>query len=263
MVNQKTGKLIQQKAVTPTFDFGAIKQVVDRHVQNYDAGLESRALNHIVENWDSIPQRIKDLKKGNAAAKKAKKSMDTLANQTVAAQPKETGEKHSDRNSDIENREKNRYSSRYENRFFPGNVFPTGQTHTSVAEWAMRKEVKTGDKRLVLHRGAYYRVEKFDDMDFKYLITKKYDAQDYNEELREYGKTDSGESVQERIDRVDALYRESDEYGHGRYHAGSSGAEYGGENLPLLSVDQDSTEGRRDPAPFSQINWETYMYACS
>ena len=93
MVNQKTGKLIQQRAVTPTFDFDAIKQVVDRHVQNYDAGLEKRALNHIVDNWDSIPNRIKDLKKSN----KVKKSMDTLANQTVAAQAKETGEKRSDR----------------------------------------------------------------------------------------------------------------------------------------------------------------------
>ena len=132
-------------------------------------------------------------------------------------------------------------------RFFPGNVFPSGMTHTAVAEWANRKDVKTGDKRLVLHRGAFYRVEKFDDMDFRYLITKKFDAQDYEEELREYGEIDSEESVQERIDRVDALYREADEYGHGRYHAGSSGAEYGGENLPLLSVDQDTTEGRRDP----------------
>ena len=66
---------------------------MNRHVQNYDAGLENRALNHIVENWDTLPQRIKDLKKGS----KAKKAADTLANQTVAAQPKD-GVKNSDRN---------------------------------------------------------------------------------------------------------------------------------------------------------------------
>lgn len=97
MINQQTGKLIQQKAVTPSFDFSTIKEVVDRHVQNYDAGLEKRALNHIVENWDTIPQRIKDLKKqGGIKAKQTKKSMDTLANQTVAAQPKD-GVKKSDR----------------------------------------------------------------------------------------------------------------------------------------------------------------------
>ena len=89
MINQQTGNLIRQKAVTPTFDFDVIKGVVDKFVDNYDAGLESRALNHIVENWDTIPQRIKDLKKGS----KTKKSVDTLANQTVAAQPT----KHSDR----------------------------------------------------------------------------------------------------------------------------------------------------------------------
>lgn len=140
-----------------------------------------------------------------------------------------------------------KYSHRgYEKRFFPGNVFPSGQTHTAVTEWANRKDVKTGDRRLVFYRGAYYQVGKFDDMDFGYLVTKKYNEHDYKEELKEYGEIDSEESVQARIDRVDALYRETDEYGHGRYHAGSSGIEYGGEDLPLLSMDQDSTEGRGD-----------------
>ena len=100
MINQKTGNLIRQKPVTPTFDFDTIKEVVDRHVKNYDSNLESRALNHIVENWDSIPQRIKDLKKqGTAKAKKTKKAVDTLANQTLAAQPQEAGTRNSDRYS--------------------------------------------------------------------------------------------------------------------------------------------------------------------
>ena len=54
-------------------------------------------MNHIVENWDSIPQRIKDLKKkGGTKAKKITKAANTLANQTVAAQPKD-GVKNSDR----------------------------------------------------------------------------------------------------------------------------------------------------------------------
>ena len=98
MINQKTGKLIKQKAVTPTFDFDTIKEVVDRYVQNYDSGLEARALNHIVENWDSIPKRIRDLKKqGGTKAKKTSKTVDTLANQTLAAQPTEDGIKQSSR----------------------------------------------------------------------------------------------------------------------------------------------------------------------
>ena len=99
MVNQKTGKLIKQKPVTPTFDFDTVKSVVDQFVQNYDSGLEARALNHIVENWYSIPKRIRDLKKqGSTKAKKASKAVDTLANQTLAAQPAEI--KRSDRDTD-------------------------------------------------------------------------------------------------------------------------------------------------------------------
>ena len=106
MINQKTGKLIQQKAVTPTFDFGTIKEVVDRYVQNYDSGMEARALNHIVENWDSIPKRIRDLKKqGGTKAKKASKAVDTLANQTLAAQPKKLSDRDLDTDSKYSLRE--------------------------------------------------------------------------------------------------------------------------------------------------------------
>ena len=86
MVNNKTGKLIQQKAVKPVFDTATIKGIVDKYVDNYDSGLQSKALNHIVENWDSLPDRIKDLKK--AKKSKTKKALDTLANETVAAKPK-------------------------------------------------------------------------------------------------------------------------------------------------------------------------------
>lgn len=101
MINQNTGKLIQQKPVTPTFDFDVIKSVVDKYVNNYDAGLESRALNYIVENWDSIPQRIKDLKKkGGTKNKKTSKAVNTLANQTLAAQQKSYALPKSDRDSD-------------------------------------------------------------------------------------------------------------------------------------------------------------------
>lgn len=87
MINQKTGDLIRQKPVSPIFDFDAIKAVVDRHVANYDSNMESRALNHIVENWDSIPKRIRDLKKSK---KPVKKSVDNLSNQALAAQPVES-----------------------------------------------------------------------------------------------------------------------------------------------------------------------------
>ena len=83
MVNQKTGELIRQKPVSPEFDFGEIRNVVDRYVENYDSGLEARALRHITENWDGVPDRIRDLKKQKKAGKAAK----TLANQTMAAMP--------------------------------------------------------------------------------------------------------------------------------------------------------------------------------
>ena len=94
MINQKTGNLIKQMPVTPEFDFDLIKDIVDNTVTNYDSGMESRALNHIVENWDTIPQRIRDLKKkGTAKAKKTAKAVDTLSNQTLAAMPKEKNAK--------------------------------------------------------------------------------------------------------------------------------------------------------------------------
>ena len=101
MVNQKTNTLIKQRAVTPDFDFDVIKGIVDKYVANYDSGLEERAFNHIVENWDNIPKRIRDLKKqGGTKAKKTKKAVDTLANETIAVQPKEI--KNSDRVSNKE-----------------------------------------------------------------------------------------------------------------------------------------------------------------
>lgn len=86
MVNNKTGALIQQKPVRPIFKTETIKEIVNKYVDNYDSRLESKALNHIVENWDSLPTRIKDLKK--AKKSKTKKALDTLANETVAAKPK-------------------------------------------------------------------------------------------------------------------------------------------------------------------------------
>lgn len=102
MINQKTGELIRQKPVTPTFDFDAIKAVVDRHVENYDSGMEARALSHIVKNWDSVPGRIRELKKRGTKKAKAQKALDTLHNEMMAAQPKTSEVKRSERDADGE-----------------------------------------------------------------------------------------------------------------------------------------------------------------
>ena len=106
MINQKTGELIRQKPVTPTFDFDAIKAVVDRHVANYDSGLEARALDHIVKNWDSVPGRIRELKKRGTKKSKAQQALDTLHNEMMAAQPK-TGEEvlYSDRDQEYDSKD--------------------------------------------------------------------------------------------------------------------------------------------------------------
>ena len=94
MINQKTGSLIQQKAVQPNFNFDVIRGIVDKYVSNYDSGTEARALQHVVENWDSLPQRIKDLKKQGttktAKTQKALAAMDVVANEMLAAQGTET-----------------------------------------------------------------------------------------------------------------------------------------------------------------------------
>ena len=67
---------------------------------NYDAGLENRALAHIVSHWDSIPQRIRDLKKGRNLKKgrkkadKTGKALATVANEILAAQNKRYSERN-------------------------------------------------------------------------------------------------------------------------------------------------------------------------
>lgn len=95
MINQKTGELIQQKPVKPIFDFAEVRKVVDETVANYDSGMESRALAHIVENWGSVGDKIKELEKAKKTAKKTKvvKNIDTLANEMLAAQQKSTEQK--------------------------------------------------------------------------------------------------------------------------------------------------------------------------
>ena len=157
-----------------------------------------------------------------------------------------------------------------DNRFFPGNVFPSGLTHTSVAEWANRKDVKTGDNRLVYHRGAYYQVEKFDDMDFKYLITKKYDTGDFEEVLKEYEENNSKKSPKSEFDEGVTRYRETVGYGQDGYHADPSGAGYRGENGSVHGVvsyedggrgnsgrtERDRTSGLRDQQETGQESLE-------
>ena len=173
---------------------------------------------------DEIRAARKAEKEAREAAKKSKKK---ASNQTVSYSDRENG------NIPLAGQETVKYSN---TRFFPGNVFPSGLTHTSVAEWANRKDVKTGDKRLVLHRGAYYRVEKFDDMDFGYLITKKYDAKDYEEDLREYGEIDSRKSYESEFDERLARYRETAGHGQRGYYADPSRTGYGGEDRSVYGV---------------------------
>lgn len=74
-------------------------------------------------------------------------------------------------------------------------------------------------------------------MDFGYLITKKFTAQNYEEAQKEYDEIDSRESYEERFNNRLARYREMVGHGQGRYHADSSGTEYRGENSPVYGVD--------------------------
>ena len=134
MVNQKTNALIRQRAVTPDFDFGVIKGIVDKYVANYDSGLEQRAFNHIVENWDNIPKRIRDLKKqGSTKTKSTKKAIDKLANEPVAVQPKD-GMKASDRDTDYYSYENYSASDYYTNGTIYSYDFLTAQKEMVAVE---------------------------------------------------------------------------------------------------------------------------------
>ena len=80
MVNQVTGEIVEQKPVKPIFDFDLIKQEIDREVSQYDPQLEKRALKYVVDNFDAVHQRIRDLKKGHP-----KKPMLKMANEILQA----------------------------------------------------------------------------------------------------------------------------------------------------------------------------------
>ncbi len=99
MVNQVTGQLIEQKPVKADFDFDLIEQIVQKYVDNFDNGLEAKALAYVKKNWDSIPSRIEELKKRDEAKPKSKgkkkkstpvdRAAKVLANEALAAQPKQ------------------------------------------------------------------------------------------------------------------------------------------------------------------------------
>ena len=207
----KDGNMLPQGNITPNLDDGFMAEMLSAEVD------KKQSYEFPQEVYDAIDDRF-----GEQSAKLSDRDSDksTLATEGTV--------KYSD------------------NRFFPGNVFPSGLTHTSVAEWANRKDVKTGDKRLVLHRGIFYRVEKFDDMDFKYLITKKFDAQDYKEELKEYGEIDSEEPVQSGFDKIVTRSGATIEHGQGGHYADPSGAEYGSEDNSVRQVDADEDGWREN-----------------
>ena len=71
MVNQITGDLIQQRAVTPDFDFDTIRNEIGTYVENTrkNQGIEDRALKYITDHWDELPGRIETLKKEGAVEK--------------------------------------------------------------------------------------------------------------------------------------------------------------------------------------------------
>ena len=90
MVNQVTGEIVEQKPVKPIFDFDLIKQEIDREVSQYDPQLEKRALKYVVDNFDAVHQRIRDLKKGHP-----KKPMLKMANEILQAYADGSNVQHS------------------------------------------------------------------------------------------------------------------------------------------------------------------------
>lgn len=101
MVNQKTGDLIQQKPVTPDFDFDVIKKEIADYVEKTRAeqGIEDRAFDYVSEHWDEMPGRIAALKQEGAVEKNIAKAEErkrrvmehqanVLGNEMYAAAPK-------------------------------------------------------------------------------------------------------------------------------------------------------------------------------
>lgn len=107
MVNQKTGDLIQQRPVTPDFDFSVIEKEVGDYVKGVRDSVkegktvEDRAYDYIIDSLDQLPARIETLKregavekniakaeKYKAKMKEAERQANILGNEMYAAHPK-------------------------------------------------------------------------------------------------------------------------------------------------------------------------------
>lgn len=64
MVDHKTDKLVQQKAVRPEFDMAAVKRTLANEVSGYDEGLADRAFDYVRKEYADVEKRISSLKDG-------------------------------------------------------------------------------------------------------------------------------------------------------------------------------------------------------
>lgn len=103
----------------------------------------------------------------------------------------------------------------------PGNntFLPYDEGYSEANErairWAHDPNVKTGDWKLESYHQRWYIIEKFDDTDLKYQVTKFVRQNEFNNVKKQweeqYGQSDKGK-VESYNDEINNLYREAVKY---------------------------------------------------
>ena len=102
-----------------------------------------------------------------------------------------------------------------------GNVFPQydeglSDANTKAVVWARRSDVNTGDWRLAHYHDRWYIIEKYDNMDYGYIVTKYVKKSEYIKYAKQW-EEQYGRSIETEMERyhyeVDNIYRETASYG--------------------------------------------------
>jgi hypothetical protein len=131
-----------------------------------------------------------------------------------------------------------------ESKSLVGKTFPfykeskRSDSNTFSTEWAFNKDVDELDRKIMHHNGAYYLIEKADDLEFKYFIVHKFTAKEYKELREKMKEVEYNDyKIRELFDEFGSFMgrRTKLEIDGGGQNTDSLGTEYGKENneLPL------------------------------
>ena len=129
------------------------------------------------------------------------------------------------------------------------HTFPTyneakgSEANELATRWAHRADVAAGDQALISYHGTWYKVEKFEDSDWGYLIVEKITAKQYNDYIEEWdnGKNRQGQSIQKSVSGITSLDKRRNSDRRAEYSTDSTRSEYRSENRQVQRMGQEQT----------------------